>query len=338
MSLTANDNSKKMKMYVLCCMPIFVICQNLKYIMNLSTICVLADLLYLFILSLCYIKFVNKDKIHKYNVGNYWLFMLSSTVLQAISLITRNTYVGITDNFIINIIISLDYLVICLFVYKLYFIKGGNSLCQMVHSYSLDLLTSLKSLPTRLQKSYQISKPKTREENLANKIYITLFWLYNIFTVVFILFIATLNNTFIECIFILSSFWINKGAFGRAFHLKKASTCFIVSTLSYYVLNRVTWKIGLSFLIPTVLGITLSYITSKIMDRTINTKLYRGIPEDDFYEVINKVTDNKEHIAICKRFYVDKETDVKIGIEFNYSTINIKKIKGKINKKIKELQ
>ena len=151
------------------------------------------------------------------------------------------------------------------------------------------------------------------------------------------LLIALLNDTFIECIFILSSFWINKGIFGKAFHLDKASTCFIVSSLSYYILNRLTWKIGISFLVPVILGITLSYITSKFMARKENLYLYRGIPLEDFNNLISKVTSNKEHIEICKRFYVDKESNVKIAMSFNYSEINIKKIKEKINRKIKEL-
>lgn len=189
-----------------------------------------------------------------------------------------------------------------------------------------------------MQQSYQLAKPKNKQDELANKIYIVLFWLYNIFSVFVILFIGSLNETFIECIFILSSFWVNKGAFGKPFHLKKASTCFMVSSLSYYILNRLTWKINISFLIPTILGITLSYITSKLMERQENTYLYRGIPEDKFYELIRRVTNNEEHIKICKMYYVDKETNLKIGMKCHYSEVNIKKIKKKINDKIKELQ
>ena len=120
--------------------------------------------------------------------------------------------------------------------------------------------------------------------------------------------------------------------------MKKASTCFMVSPLSYYILNRLTWKINISFLIPTILGLALSYITSKLMERQENTYLYRGIPEDKFYELIRRVTDNEEYIEICKMYYVDKETNLKIGMKFHYSEINIKKIKKKINDKIKELQ
>ena len=58
---------------------------------------------------------------------------------------------------------------------------------------------------------------------------------------------------------------------------------------------------------------------------------------DDFYETITKVTSNHEHIEICKMFYVDKQPDVKIAFKYNYSVANIKKIKQKINKRIREL-
>lgn len=337
MSITCNDNSKKMKLFVLGCMPLFIIVQTIRKYFNGNVIFVLIDLLYLFILSLCYIKFIKREKILKYHVGNYWLFMLSCTIFQMISMITRNTPNNNMGNFIISTIMSFDYLILIIFTYKLYFLKGGGSLCGMVHSYFSDLLISLKQLPRKFLKSYQNSKPKKQEDELAYKIYIVLFWLYNFFTVLVVLFIATLNDTFIECIFILSSFWINKGVFGKPFHLKKASTCFIVSSLSYYVLNRLTWKIGISFLIPIILGIALSYITSLFMARRENIYLYRGMPLDKFYELITRVTSNQEHIDICKRFYVDKESNLKIAISLNYSEINIKKIKQKINKKIKEL-
>lgn len=93
----------------------------------------------------------------------------------------------------------------------------------------------------------------------------------------------------------------------------------------------------MSFLIPVILGIALSYITAKLVARKENIYLYRGMPLDKFYELIIRVTNNEEHIEICKRFYVDKESNLKIALSFNYSEINIKKIKQNINKKIKEL-
>lgn len=336
-AITCNDNSNKMKIYTLITIPFNMIVQWLKKRYNIPFVFVLTDLLYLLILSLCYIKFVKKDKIYKYNVGNYFLFTVCTILFQFISIVTRNIEITNKNNFIIYLILNIDYIMLLVTTYELYFIKGGKSLWVEVHGSSLVLLTSLKNLPRKWQASYHKAKPKTSEDALADKIYLILFWLYNIFTILFVLFIATLNETFVECLFMLASFWMNKGAFGKPLHLKTASSCFIVSTLTYYVLNRLTWSTGLTFLIPITLGILLSYITSLLMTKNNNVKLYRGIPEEDFYLLINKVTNNKIHIDICKRFYVDNKSDVKIAYEFNYSVPNIKKIKQKINNKIKEL-
>lgn len=337
MSITCNDNSKLMKKFVLFCMPLFIMFQYLKTTYNNVSIFIILDLLYLFILSLCYIKFIKKEKICKCNVRNYFLFTLTTILFQFISLITRNVNITNENNFIIYCILDIDYLILLVMSYKLYFIKGGKDLWVEVHSSFSDLLISLKELPEKFLTNYQESKPKKKEDELTYKIYLIFFWLYNFFTVAVVLFIATLNDTFIECIFILSSFWINKGVFGKPFHLKKASTCFVVSSLSYYVLNRLTWKIGVSFLIPIALGIALSYITSLLMARQENLYLHKGMSLDSFYNLITKVTNNEEHIEICKMYYVDKQTNLKIALQFNYSEINIKKIKEKINKKIKEL-
>lgn len=336
-SITCKDNSKKMKYYTLLTMLVHIPMSFLQRLLKGSFIFPIFDFLYLFILCICYIKFIKKEKIQKYNIGNYLVLTLWMNIFQIISIITRNIDKASLGNFLISNIMSFDYLILCIMIYRLYFIKGGISLCGMVHSSFSDLLISLKKLPTKFLKSYKASKPTKLDNELAYKIYLVLFWLYNFFTVGVVLLIAFLNDTFIECIFILSSFWINKGVFGKAFHLKKASTCFVVSSLSYYVLNRLTWNIGISFLIPVILGIALSYITSLFMARRENMYLYRGMNEDDFYKLIKKVTENVEHIGICKMFYVEKKSIVEIAIKYNYSEINIKKIKKKINDKIKEL-
>lgn len=339
LSTSTNDNSKTMKKYVLYTMVLSIFIHCVKVYVLPSNITSIIDFLYLFILMVLYNIFVKKQNIKRYNIGNYFTVTLIMILLQIVSMVIRDVDVQLVDNdFIVSNLLALDYLILFIMLQKLYFIKGGKSLCQMVLGSFSDLLISLKDFPTKLHQSYQIAKPKTSEENLANKIYIVLFWLYNFFTLFVILLIATLNETFIECIFIVSSFWINKAVFGKAFHLKKASTCFIVSSLSYYTLNRLTWKIGISFLIPVVLGITLSYITSKFMARRENLYLYRGMKLDDFYTLITRATNNHEHIEICKMFYVEKETDVKIAYKFNYSVANVKKIKQKVNKQIKELQ
>lgn len=341
-SITTNIDDDKMKKDILFMLPLFLFMQYLKNTINMPCLFVIIDFVYLFILSMLYIKY-RGNKIGKNNIVNFILFSMMIIVFQYVSLVTRNLPVqnqdAFNNDFIINIIINIDYFVLILMTRKLHFIKGGNSLWDLVHSFSLDLLTSLKDLPTKWLRSYHKAKPKitNKEAKLEYRIYIVLFWLYNLFTLFVILFIATLNHTFVECIFIVTSFWINKAVFGKAFHLKKASVCFAVSSLSYYALNRLTWDIGISFIVPISLGIVLSYVTSKLMFMQEHKQLYRGMDLDDFYETITKVTSNHEHIEICKMFYVDKQPDVKIAFKYNYSVANIKKIKQKINKRIREL-
>lgn len=329
LSISCNDNSKSMRLYALCILPISILMQYLKTKINLPYIFVLTDLLYVFILSLCYIKYVRKENICKENVINYWVFMGITFIFQFIDLITRNVEITNTNNFIVYLILNFDYLILLMISYKLYFIKGGNNLWVGVHYYFSVLLTSLKRLPEKLRKSYNLAKPRNREDELTNKIYVTLFWLYNFVTLIVVLFIAKLNHAFIEAIFITSSFWMNKGTFGKPLHFRKASTCFIVSSLSYYIITRLTWESRLTFFVPISLGIALAYVTTKIMESYRVPYLYKGMPENDFY--------NKEHIDICKRYYVDKMSNLKIAMEFHYSEPNIKKIKQKINKKINEL-
>ena len=337
LAISCNDNSRNMLKFTLITMLLNMSIQILKTMVDLPYMFVFTDLLYLFILALCYIKIVKRDKICRENITNYFVFTLATIIMQFISLVTRNVVITNQTNFITYCILDIDYLLLLFMSYKLYFIKGGRDLwAEVLGSFSV-LLVSLKSLPEKLQKSYNLAKPKDRVDELTNKIYIVLFWLYNFFTVVVVLLIATLNHTFVECIFILSSFWINKGVFGKPLHLKKASHCFIVSSLSYYILNRLTWSINMSFLIPVILGIALSYITAKLVANHENLYLHRGMSLDNFYTLITKVTSNEEHIDICKRFYVDKESNLKIALHCNYSEINIKKIKQNINKKIKEL-
>lgn len=150
--------------------------------------------------------------------------------------------------------------------------------------------------------------------------------------------IAYLLNSVIECIFITLSFWINKFAFGKPFHAKDSKTCFIISSASYIILNKLaTSTIGISFLWQIILGVMFSFITSRFVKSTIK-KLYKGMPIEEFNNSILKVTDKDSlQYKICYLYYIDRKSELEISYKVNYSVDNIKKIKSKINKKIVEL-
>lgn len=331
-SLILNHKAIKLTLYSLIPTFMFQFCiKNLLMTYNLN---VVGELLYLFILCLVYNK-INKttDKLTKRFIS----VVLLNIIFQFISTITRYNYsTEYVSSPSINVILTIDYSLIMLLTYKIYFMKGDVTLCgvfrELVGSFLQKLTSSLSSLRKYL---IQFSK-RTKKIKFEITLFTVLNLLWNIFTVAAVLFVGFLNNTLVECIFILSSFWLNKTVFGKAFHLKNAAQCFVVSNLTYYCLDRITTTLNISMLVPIVLGILLSYFTSKLVKKN-QKKLYRGMTEEELAYWLNKVTNNKLDYKICKLYYVDRYSEVKVASVTNYSVENIKKRKRVINDLLKEL-
>lgn len=335
LSISCVDNSKKMKIYTLITMPLNMIPQILKYYFNFKLLFIFTDLLWLFMLEVVYIKFIKKEHIKKYNIINYGLYCIVNIIFQGMSVVIRSIGCSIDyTNFISQVIYNFDYIILSIIAYKLFFLKGGTCLWE-VGSF-LHLHALLKSLPTKLQNIYANNKKKSKVEKVSDIIYLPLFLLWNIFTVVVILFVAKLNDTFIECLIILSSFWINKTIFGKPFHMKNALSCFIVSNISYYCLNRITFPCSLSILISIILGLLLSYITSLFVKQK-DKKLYRGMTIETYDDyVLNIVDKNSSDYLIGKYYYVDKESEQWIANKLNYSVPSIQKKKYILRDTVRE--
>ena len=334
LSISCVDKSIKMKVFILCILPLCLAIQHLKTMINLPFMFVFTDLLWLFMLAMCYIKLVKKSKIEKYNVSNYWIYCVINIVFQVISMVIRDINITNSNSFVIYFLLNVDYIILNIIAYTLFFQRGGKSLwVEVVGSFS-HLQTLLKTLPIKLQNVYQSSKNKSRFEKISNSIYIPLFLLWNIFTLVVVLFIATLNHTFAECIIILCSFWINKRTFGKAFHMPTAFSCFIVSNLTYYALNRITIPAGISLIISVILGIVLCYITSKFVK---TKKLYRGMSLNEYNSnVLDLYDEESVYYQIGKLFYVDRYSEQWIATKLAYSVPSIQKKKYELKKQIQE--
>lgn len=336
LAITCNDNSRKMKLYTLICMPICIYIQIVKN-SNLNLIYVIVDFIYVLILGLFYKKF----KFNKNNFINYFFITILMMLFQVISLITRNYNISIRleNNFIAQVIMSIDYILINIIFYKYYFLKGGNSIWEVVHYSGSHLMMALKKLPTKFQRKSQNKKKKlTKQEKIYNIIFYTFVIIYNLFTMAVIFLISYWLNSVIECIFITLSFWINKFAFGKPFHAKDSKTCFIISCMSYIILNKLAVStIGISILWQVILGVMFSFITSRFVKNTIK-KLYKGMPIEEFNNKILKITEKDSlQYKICYMYYIDRKSELEISHKVNYSIDNIKKIKSKINKKLEEL-
>lgn len=331
-SIILNENVKKLTLYSI--IPTFIFQYYIKSILITHHLNLIGEILYLFILCLIYNK-INKttDKLSK----RFIIVILLNILFEAISAITRYRY---ASEYIlsptINIILTIDYSLAMLLTYNIYFMKGDVKLC-VVFQEAVGLFLQKLTLSINSLKSY-LKKFSTKNKQIKFEItlFTILYLLWNIFTVLCVLFVAFLNSTFVECIFILSSFWLNKKVFGEAFHLKNAAHCFIVSNLTYYCLNRITTNLNISMIIPICLGILLAYFTSKLVHKN-KKKLYRGMTEEELKYWLDKVTNNKLDYKICKLYYVDRYSEIKVASMTCYSVENIKKRKRIINDLLKEL-
>lgn len=337
-SIVLKDNSKYIKIFSIIYTIIDIICiLTIKKYMN-RTIIFFFDLIFIFIGCLITNKFKFKGIIKR-----FILYFFVNILFQVISLITRNNFQNVDqEDFIRYFILNFDYILLTLIIYNVVFMKGGKALCGTEDHYlsslkKTNLKKSLQKLLKNLQSNLKKFKKKSTEEKLTIIIYIILSLIWNTLSVVLILIVAKLNDRLIECIFILTSFWLSKGKFGKSFHFNSMVVCFIVSNLTYYSLNRITTSLGISILIPVILGVGLSYVTSKFVKNTYKP-LYRGMPEDVFEETILKVVD-KDSIKykICREFYMDNASELSLSFKYNYSIPGIRKIKERINEKIKKL-
>ena len=332
-SVSANDNSKGMLKLNLIVIPIYYLLEvfKLKLFGVFSTI---VEMLYFLILVVIYKKKLNRNIIKR-----FLFVMIGLYIIQIISTFTRFRYsIEYVNSFVENVILNLDYVVMLIIIYKINFMKGDNRLCYQVAQYSSSLKKiNLKTLLVKLQENLHKFKKQDKETKLTYIFYFTFSLIWNTLSVVIILLVAKLNNTFIECLFILTSFWLSKRAFGKAFHLSSMTQCFIVSNLTYYALNRITTPLGISILIPILLGVGLSYVTSKFVKK-LYKPLYKGMPKDLFEETILKVVD-KDSIKykICYDYFIEKKSALSLSYKYNYSEAGIRKIKDRINNKIKEL-
>lgn len=333
-SVSCKDNSNKMKLYVLFTYPLSLGINYIPKIINSTIIFWIISLLYLLILCLVYCKFKNVRAIAK----RYFIFTILNLVYQVISVITRGVSIN-NNSFLIMFILNLDYILLLFITYKLCFAKGGVEECyqQAEVGLSSQKKINLKKSLKRLQTNLHNFKQKPKKERLAISIYIVLSLIWNTISLIVILFVASLNHTFIECLFILTSFWLSKNTFGKAFHLPSMIQCFLVSNLTYYCLNRITTPLGISILFPILLGVGLSYFTSKLVKK-LYKPLYRGMPEDKFKETILKVVD-KDSIKykICYEYFVLKKSAISLSMKYAYSEAGIRKIKDRVNQDIKKL-
>ena len=333
LSIASNDNSKKMLKFNLILIPLYYLFEISK-ISLFGSLSFIGEILYFTIMIIIYNKGINKQILKRY--FGIVIFVIITQILSMFGRFNISIYI---TNTIANILLNLDYTMLMLIANRVYFMKGVDNKCYQVDQYSsLPKKTNLKNLLRRSLAKLHNFKEQDKGTKLYVIIYSILSLIWNVFTLIVILIVAKINGTFVECIFIANSFWLSKHTFGKAFHLPNMTQCFIVSNITYYILNRITTPIGISIIIPILLGVGLSYFTSKLVKK-IYKPLYRGMPKDIFEETILKVVDkNSDKYRICYDYFIDKKSAINLSMKYNYSEAGIRKIKDRVNNKIKGLE
>ena len=189
----------------------FILNGYIKPLIPYAYVTTLIEIIYLFVLCFL-IHGIDKQKIKR-----FFEVILLTFLFQVLSKVTRyNISSYYIKSISINMLLNFDYMIMMIISYKIYKVKGDKKLCQIfqeeVGSYSLKKL-NLKTLLEKLQENYRSFKKQNKETKIAIIIYFLLSFVWNILSLAIVLLIANLNHTFIECIFILTSFWLSKRSF-----------------------------------------------------------------------------------------------------------------------------
>ena len=278
LSISCKDNSKRMKIYAL-----IITLIGIPYKFFTNTI---IDLKLKFILEFIFLLIppIVYKKEFKRTIKNIIIYLIINTLFQMSALYCKNIVYANDKSLLMNMMFDIDYIIISLLFYYYYFNqKEVKELWEMVvgllsdlwHGFTqllVFLLESSKHLIYGLKKQISTIKKvlkSKKKEKLDNIVFLSVYYLlnifWNVFTVILIIFIASINNMTITIIFVIFAFLFNKGKFGKALHLKSAFICFIISNISYYFISRLTLPIGTSYLVPILIGILMSYYTSLIV-------------------------------------------------------------------------
>ena len=221
-------------------------------------------------------------------------------------------------------LLSFDYLIILFLLFIILKYKDWNIFLNNPTNFHLTQLLNKKLSKNKINyilkqmhDCYNAFKKVTKFEKIVGIVYLILFILSELFNVLLIVFVASINNVIIECLFILTSFSISRKIFG-AFHFDSAIKCWLLSNILFFILNKLTINVGISIIVPLILGVLLSYITSKFIKNN-SIELKRGITEKEFNTLVKNKKLSQFETELLYDFYCKKISLIKLAIKYNYS-------------------
>lgn len=268
-----------------------------------------------------------------------FFIMIMISIYQLIVMFLRDiTYLERYDN-LYNFLLNFDYIILLLATYYLFLKKEVGPEAKSMFDISLTKLLNerlsiqdIRVLVLEIKDKYKTFKEATKVDKIVIILYLFFFLLSELFNLSIIIFVAYLNHSLIECFFIITSFMISRKVFG-AFHLDSAIKCWLVSNLSFFILNKITLNVKVTFAIPILCGIALSYITSKFIKKTTRN-LYRGMAEHDLLMICKNTNMSNLEQNILIDFYCNRINMTKLTYKYNYSRSQLYRYKTSAEKKV----
>ncbi|MDD2208560.1 MAG: hypothetical protein PHG03_04290 [Bacilli bacterium] len=350
-------NSTVLILIICCCLKlfklnIFSIDLNNKIINDISVFITtyklldLVKILFIFIYAFLFLKICSKNKkiciyyiaaflivILSYS-GKYLLFnnslfhIIYFTLILIVftSVIAKKT--TIIKPLCLNLII-LSYLLSISYIRDLNFVDFFNLKVILILSIDLFLLLIIcyyaKNFDFKIKIKSFVTKINYQNFALISKCLIA---------GVSIILIAYLNSTVLECLIIITSFLVAYLSFGNKFSCNSFFKFFLFYNFAFYVLNRITFSVGISLVIPIILGVMLAYFICTYLIKDITITLYRGMEENKLRLtcINNKLNSFETNLLID--FYCNKLTLQDLSHKYNYSKDAIWKKKKSAIKKI----
>lgn len=268
-----------------------------------------------------------------------FLVMFMISLYQVLVMFLRNiTYIDRYDS-LYNFLLNFDYIILLLATYYLFLKNEVKNETTSIFDISITKflnerlsIEDIKVLVLGIKEKYEVFKKSKKVDKIVIVLYLFFFMLSEFFNLGIIIFVAYLNHSLIECFFIITSFTISRKVFG-AFHLDSAIKCWLVSNLSFFILNKITLNINVTFVIPILCGIALSYITSRFIKKTTKS-LYRGMTETDLLDICKRTKINSLEKNILIDFYCNRINMTKLTYKYNYSRSQLYRYKSNAEKKI----
>lgn len=307
----------------------------------INTIYSLVTIFILLITPIIIEIFTKKKKINN-NFNSTFKKAFTITVLitlyQIAVMFLRNITFGTAIGSLYDMILNFDYTILLTSTYYLSIKKDLH--IELIKCFDFNLPNLLNEKPSFNEVKEIISKfnefkQKFKVSNKEDKITIVLYIIFSVLSEIInvglVIFIAYINEVTIECLFIITSFLISRKVFG-AFHLNSAIKCWMLSNISFYLLSKLTINIGITYVIPVLCGIALSYITSRFIKDNNNNKLFKGMSKKNLLEISNSKKLTKLEFEILKKYYCEDINITNMTFTFHYSRAQLYRYKSNAEK------